>query len=557
MHLLLFGLVIIIFATPLVPAYSQTNSSPNISVLHQYRVNGYGFAMLNETVIYSNNSTNPVQLPTLQIGLPESIVSRATGFVNETDNQFSIASHRANQSTLFTISPSQPTLQSGSTVSVHLQTYLKDLVSHNVTSTGPQTFILVMTSPSLSIPVDSLRTLIQLPSSTTLRPGPADFSSGNVNSVPFYERTQKDFRPAVATTQTLQVQAGDLNSFQPIEVLRVARTLTASSDGLPFVSDQITVKNIGDVQINRLKLTLLPGDVTRATVLPSYHPPLMNPTELTIANGLLDLTKAPFKENIAAGDNFTFTLTYGLPAQFAKVSGNKVTVNVPYSLPLSGVVDHYTIAFSPSGNVISGVSPPVVLEDASPLLTGDITFEYTLSLGWAAQHAIPIGSLLFAIVFISLFVRRTRPVQTEEDVETVGGSLTDVIKAFEEKIALLGQAVGEMTSKGPGRMGKKYFDEIRGKLDGARGRALQRLNETRTKTGSKWLLEITSKIGEADREENRSSKDLVNLYEQYYTKRMRQETFEKLLPSYRRRLDEATNRLSDVLNAAQRESKQA
>ena len=207
--------------------------------------------------------------------------------------------------------------------------------------------------------------------------------------------------------------------------------------------------------------------------------------------------------------------------------------------------------------MIADVSPPVVLNDASPLLTGDITFEYTLSLGWAAQQAIPIGSLLFAMVFISLFVRRTRPVQTEEDVEIVGGSLTDVIKAFEEKIALLGQAVGEITSKGPGRMGKKDFDDIRGKLDGARGRALQRLNETRTKTGSKWLLEITSQIGEAEREENRSSKDLVNLYEQYYTKRMRQETFEKLLPSYRRRLDEATNRLSDVLNAAQRESKQA
>ena len=557
MHLLFSGLLIIILATSLVPAYSQTNSSPNISVLHQYRVNGYGFAMLNETVIYSNNSTNPVQLPTLQLGLPESIVSRAAGFVNETNNQFSVASQRANESTVFTFSPSQPTLQSKSTVSFHLKTYVKDLVSHNVTLTGPQTLMLVMTSPSLSIPVDSFRTLIQLPSSTTLKPVPADFSSGNNNSIPFYERTQKDFRPTVATTETLQVQAGDPNSFQPIEILRVARTITASSDGLPFVSDQITVRNLGDVQINRLKLSLLPGDVARATVLPSHYPPLMNPTELTIANGLLDLTKAPFKENIPAGDNFTFTLTYGLPAQFARVSGNKVTVDLPYSLPLSGVVDHYTIAFSAAGNVIVGVSRPVVLNDASPLLTGNVTFEYTLSLGWAAQQAMPVGSLLFAIVFISLFVRRIRPVQTEEEVDIVGGSLTDMIKAFEEKIGLLGQAVGEITSRGPGKMGKKDFDEIRGKLDGARGRGLQRLNETKTKTGSKRLLEITNQIGDAEREENRSSKDLVNLYEQYYTKRMRQETFEKLLPSYRRRLDEATNRLSDVLNAAQRESKQA
>ena len=69
-------------------------------------------------------------------------------------------------------------------------------------------------------------------------------------------------------------------------------------------------------------------------------------------------------------------------------------------------------------------------------------------------------------------------------------------------------------------------------------------------------MEIANQISEAEREENKSSKDMVNLYEQYYTRRMRQETFEKLLPSYRRRLDEATNRLSDFLNAAQKENKQ-
>jgi len=47
----------------------------------------------------------------------------------------------------------------------------------------------------------------------------------------------------------------------------------------------------------------------------------------------------------------------------------------------------------------------------------------------------------------------------------------------------------------------------------------------------------------------------LNLYEQYYTRRMRQETFEKLLPSYRKRLESALNQLSDQLNLTQREAK--
>ena len=37
---------------------------------------------------------------------------------------------------------------------------------------------------------------------------------------------------------------------------------------------------------------------------------------------------------------------------------------------------------------------------------------------------------------------------------------------------------------------------------------------------------------------------------------MREDTFKRLLPSYKRRLASATNHLSDLLNLAQREGKQ-
>jgi len=48
---------------------------------------------------------------------------------------------------------------------------------------------------------------------------------------------------------------------------------------------------------------------------------------------------------------------------------------------------------------------------------------------------------------------------------------------------------------------------------------------------------------------------MLNLYEQFYTRRMRREVFDRLLPSYKKRLEKPLNRLSDEINTAQREAK--
>jgi predicted nucleic acid-binding Zn-ribbon protein len=101
------------------------------------------------------------------------------------------------------------------------------------------------------------------------------------------------------------------------------------------------------------------------------------------------------------------------------------------------------------------------------------------------------------------------------------------------------------------------FNKIRNEIDSLKTRSINRLNEIKQTAGSKRFLELLNEIQDAEREEDRAAKDLLNLYDQYHSRRMREDTFRRLLPNYRKRWDAVTNHLSDLLNMAQKEGKQA
>ena len=133
----------------------------------------------------------------------------------------------------------------------------------------------------------------------------------------------------------------------------------------------------------------------------------------------------------------------------------------------------------------------------------------------------------------------------------------DMIKAMEEKISLFQQFQTDMAQKSQGTVTRNDFNKIRNELEALKVRAMGRLNAVRQAAESQRYMDLLNQLQEAEREEDRAAKDLLNLYDQYQSKRMREETFKRLLPSYKKRLDSATNHLSDLLNLAQREGKQA
>jgi hypothetical protein len=297
--------------------------------------------------------------------------------------------------------------------------------------------------------------------------------------------------------------------------------------------------------------------VTTATVIASSSPPLVNPIEVSVDQGVVDFTAAPFPGGIAPGDNYSFTLVYNLPPGSVKVLGGAVTVAIPHSPPVNGVVGTFVIQSSLPPGMISTNSSIIQLSDATPIDSGTTTYRYSLSLAWGAGQAVPIASVIFAVAFIGLLAYRQTPKEPEkeeEEQESGAERLLDATKAFEDKLALVTQSLDQLASKQPGTMGKTDFDKMKAELDGLKSRALQRLNEVKQAAGPGRYFDLLAQIQDAAREEDRAAKDLINLYEQYQTRRMREDTFQKLLPSYRRRLNGAINRLSDLLNAAQKEA---
>lgn len=196
-----------------------------------------------------------------------------------------------------------------------------------------------------------------------------------------------------------------------------------------------------------------------------------------------------------------------------------------------------------------------MLQDASPLTQGTSNFAYSITLGWASDRAIPAASVIFFAALIGFFISSQKTEETEEEEGDMSEHASDLVKAFEAKTDLINGLFEQIQKEDKSNLNKAYFDELRSRLDAFRSRALQRLNEAKQKSATKKFLALLNQLHDAEREVDRASKDMLNLYEQYYMKRMREETFQKLQPNYNKRLGSAVNHLSDLLNVAQREAK--
>jgi hypothetical protein len=238
------------------------------------------------------------------------------------------------------------------------------------------------------------------------------------------------------------------------------------------------------------------------------------------------------------------------------VSGGQVTIVAPLAPPINAVVDSYAITISSPAGIRAVQAPTTAIQNAGPLTSGTATFSYTIQFGFAADRAIPAASVIFLATLIGLYFTRAKTEAEEEEV-TVSEQAADMIKAFEEKTDLINSMFEQVRNEDPNNLNKAYFDELRQRLGTFRGRAMQRLNEARQRTASRKLLDLLNHIAEVEKEVDTAVRDLLNLYEQHYTRRMREDTFERLLPNYKRRYDTALNHLSDQLNVAQREAKVA
>ena len=538
------------------PAHSQvgaTSTAAKISVTSLYTLDRYGFATINESVKFTNNQTSAVSIPPLTFGLGN--LSSDVKNYTLTGSGFSLATP-ASTGGPYTVSNTQ-SVQAGSNASFVLSTLLDGVVTRLANGTLR---VLTLSSPSISNKVDSLLNVVQMPASTSFKVSPTGLTGSIIGSNTTYSSSASEVTPS-AVTSVSYIEASSAQDFNPLRVFDAVRSISADSHGNPVVTDTIEFQNLGNTPLGTLYIQpLAPGSAT-ATVETLTEPRLLSPVSVSLISDSIDLTQLALgypNNGVAAGGNFSITYQYPLGSRYYSVSGGQVTINVPDTPPISAFIDSFTIELSlPHGATSSSSATTANLGAVTPWHAGQTNFSYGLSVGWAINDGVPLATFVFSLLLIGLFASRTTTAEAEEEEEEESSSelASAMIKAFDEKTNLINSLWSEIESKDPNEIDKEYFDELRTRLDTFRSRALQRLNEVKQKSTSQKFYEVVNQIHQTEREVDRAAKDKLNLYQQYFTRQMRKEVFDRLLPQYTKRLEKALNQLSDELHTVQREAK--
>ena len=530
------------------PAFGQaappSSGTASVTLSHYYMITGLGFGVLNDSFTFKNNGTSAVQIPTLQVGLPPKVSARITGLILSPSGHFALSQSQSNGNTTVTITPDQATLNAGANVTVALEGFLSNIFNYSSGGFKAIAPLLVLASPSLNVNVTTLNSFLTLPAGGQFATVPPGFSGSSTGQEIAMKLT--NVRP-VASETYLSFNGTSQSGFTPIAVNHLSRTIVPSANGSPMVEDEFSIHNIATYNVAQIHLNLLYPGLESVTVVPSTEPPLSNPTAVSLSAGVLT-----FSNTLLPNSNITLTLSYPVPPSLVAVSGNSVKLTVPYKPLFGALVSNYSIILAPSTGIVTSGPTSVLNQTVSPLTQGSAVFAYTVSVGWAANQAIPAGILVFAVAFAMFAIQRP---STKEEGEKGVRKTTDVLRAFDEKTGLETQYMNEFASASKGSISRTDFDRMRNEISELRSRAIQRLNEMKQVLGSGRQYDALTRVAEAEKEEDRAFRDLLNLYTQYHGNRMNEETFKRLQPNYRKRVDAAINRLSDLLHETKSEEK--
>ena len=546
-------LLVLAFLPSLGTATAQGPSQVDVKSL--YTLNRYGYATVNETVMITNNGTAAIQVPSVTIGfgnLSSHVVATTIS------SGFSIGTPPSTGGP-FTVTSDQ-SIQAGGNATFVLSALVDNVVS---TAKNGTLEVLTLSSPSISVQVSKILDVVQMPVSTAFSSSPPSLTPSLSGSNNTYSATFTDVTPS-ALTSVRTISESSVSDFNPLHVYSARRTITPSANGTPLVTDEIQFENLGTIPMSQIYLSVLNLPNTKVTIVTATatEPVLLPPFSLTLSGGALQLTSftAGYPSNgVQTGTNFTLTYQYPLSSRYYSVSGGQVSLNIPDSPPVSAFADSYNITLSLPQGARAVQGAPTRLTSVTPWQNGTTHLAYSLSSGWFIEGGIPVASVVFVLLLIGLFVARTTAVEAggeeAEEEESSSEQASSMINAFDEKTDLINGLWQEIEAKDPNDIDKAYFDELRGRLDAFRSKALGRLNEVKQKSTTQKFFEVVNQIQVTEREVDRAAKDKLNLYQQYYLKQMRKEVFDRLQPQYTKRLERALNQLSDELHTVQREAK--
>jgi hypothetical protein len=227
-------------------------------------------------------------------------------------------------------------------------------------------------------------------------------------------------------------------------------------------------------------------------------------------------------------------------------------LKTPSTPPVKGAVNRFIMkTILEDGYTLRSPNASKTWFNATSLQDNEFGATFGPKVAWASGNVFPFASLVFALVlFFQLGKRTSVEMDSEEGLQK---GFVEIINAYSEKISMIRGIFDEFAKKG--EVSRQDVDRAKVDIDRVRDRTLQRMNMAKTlvSSDSQDLQRIILDMTRANREYERATKDLLNTYEQYGSRRMKRATFERLLPSYEKRLNKTSQIITSLLDDLRKE----
>ncbi|MCP8309120.1 MAG: hypothetical protein H3Z54_10585 [archaeon] len=527
-------------------AKAQVTIEKISSFNHQMFVNDYGFILVNETIFIKNDLESPATLPLINITYPQELYNKIIPQVISPNNfNFNIA--LTENHTRLTIDSRGYEIQPNESVTISVKFYLVKIFSPAGDSNYTAPIPLV---PALSLPIKQVNSSLSIPSFIIFGSQHKNFTAIQTDYFTweligaFSNVTQGFSRTENVTISVLEVEN---IYFALLEFTEAKRELILSPLGDIRVRDTITMINYDNRSVIKLKPSPLTNDFKSIIIIPPLTNPFSNP--LSDANN----RQVDLGANLTKGERYTVTLEYPIRSlDFIKAKDGLFELSLPLKTPIDGVVYNYTVkVILPEGFFAYSKTEESKVNASS--LDGEQKIDFRLGLAWASKDIMPIASFIFIVTLVA-FIIVGKPF-IKEELKEIAIRAREYIESFEEKITATKELIDLYKKRQSSQISKIEFKTTQRLLEERRSKATIKINELRPKLISLQpsLQEHLSRIGDLHRDYDRAVKELINLYEQLFTKKVRAEAFDRLLPVHQRRVDEARESLLNSIDTLRRE----
>jgi hypothetical protein len=549
--ILLTVVVISSISSPLAPA-SNGVSLPKSGYSLESRIilNQFGQVYVNETLIESVNATSALQ--SITMGFPQqysghifdirATLNKGSGSISN----LTVVQGTSNNTLTATI---QPSLSPKQSASVSLTFYVLKIYRPISNSSGNYLVAPIVFYPAINVHLDSISSQMEtLSTSFTIANGTVDgFSHTVATPLETWSYSTNNVTSEAMSFGNILISLSG-NDAGELDFQNITRVISVNSEGRVIVNDYVKVSNLGSNTVSSLPFDVLTSGPV--TILPSVQPPLSNIQTLNLTGGEVSLSSIN-GVGIEPNSSISFTMQYPLSNSYWQSSHGLYRVSVPVKLPVDAFVDYYSVKIElPSGISLESPVPQTYTATQVSNVSALLSFSYRQGIGSAFGFAMPIAIITFVVALAAGLLFRPRGGTILEEIES---KIEELVKVVEEKVSGTNDVLSDLKAAGASLTRSDLLNS-RARIEDVRTKSGSRIASLRTEilTMSPGSQGALTQLLSSDREFDRSVRDILNTYDQFVSKRMKLETFERVRSSNERRIQDAANSLLDSVRAVKR-----